>query len=298
MKAGFIGLGGMGRPIARNILRAGFDLIVTDVREEPVRELVAEGAGAVRSAAEAAAADIVLASLPTNEASVEVGAEVVSAAKPGTVYADLSTITPAVIKRLADQGERRGVEVLDAPVSGGMRQREEGTLAVMVGGTAEAFAKARPVFEAFGGEIHHVGAVGAGATIKLINNLAMATSAVATMEALVLGVKAGLDPETVRRVVGASSGSSRVFEWLCGWILTRSSVPGPLGPHQGMRTIVKDTRLAAELADELEVPLLAGAAAVHAFADAEAKGLSDREWWGLIEVFEERAGVRVRPPGL
>ena len=135
MKAGFIGLGGMGRPIARNILRAGFDLVVTDVREEPVRELVAEGAGAVRSAAEAAAADIVLASLPTNEASVEVGAEVVSAAKPGTVYADLSTITPAVIRRLADQGERRGVEVLDAPVSGGMQQREEGTLAVMVGGT-------------------------------------------------------------------------------------------------------------------------------------------------------------------
>ena len=197
MKAGFIGLGGMGKPVARCILRAGYDLTVTDLREEPVQELAAEGAntaGSVKAAADGA--DIVLASLNTNRASAEVGAQVLSTAKAGAVYVDLSTITPSVIQRIAEEGEDKGIHVVDAPVSGSIQQREEGKLAVMAGGTVEAFMKARPVLQTFGEAIHHVGPSGAGATIKLINNLTMATNAIAAMEALVLGMKGGSRPRS------------------------------------------------------------------------------------------------------
>ena len=289
----------MGKPIAANILKAGFDLVVTDLRDGPVRDLVERGAGAADSPREVAAgADIVLASLPTNAASERVGAEVVSSVKAGGIYVDLSTITPAVIERIADQGREKGVEVLDAPVSGEIVKREEGTLAVMIGGDAATVARARPVFEAFGREIHHVGGVGAGAAMKLINNLTMATNMVAAMEALVLGVKAGLEPETVRTVIGASSGNSAMFRSMVDKLLSTSCEPDASGPRQGFRLVVKDTQLAAAFAEELSVPLLAGAATVQAFVAGNARGLADKEIWALIEVFEALAGVRVRPPGL
>ena len=299
MKAGFIGLGGMGKPVARCILRAGYDLTVTDLREEPVQELAAEGANTAESVEAAAdGADIVLASLNTNRASAEVGARVLSTAKAGAVYVDLSTITPSVIQRIAEEGENKGIHVVDAPVSGSIQQREEGKLAVMAGGTAEAFLKARPVLQTFGGAIHHVGPSGAGATIKLINNLTMATNAIAAMEALVLGIKAGLDPEVVRDVIGASSGNSGVFRMLSERVFSETSVPEESGPRQGMRLVVKDTQLAVDFAREMSVPLFGGGATAQAFVAAQARGLSDREWWALIEVYEELAGIRVRPPNL
>ena len=299
MRVGFVGLGGMGKPVARCILRAGYDLSVTDLREEPVRDLAGEGARAAGSVeAVAEGADIVLASLNTNTASAEVGAQALAAVGPGAVYVDLSTITPSVIQRIAEEGGRKGIHVLDAPVSGSIAQREEGTLAVMAGGTQEAFAKALPVLETFGDAIHHVGPSGAGATIKLINNLTMATNAIAAMEALVLGIKAGLDPDVVRDVIGTSSGNSSVFRMLSERVFSETSVPEESGPRQGMRLVVKDTQLAVDFAREMSVPLFGGGATAQAFVAAQARGLSDREWWALIEVYEELAGVRVRPPNL
>ena len=303
MKVGMIGLGGMGGPIAECVLRAGFELTVADLREEAVEALVGLGAGAAATPREAAAAaDVVVASLPSNEASERVafGADgVLEGAKPGSVYIDTSTISPRVMTAIARRFSPRGIEVLDAPVSGDMVQRKEGTLTVMVGGAASTVAKARPILEAFGGRIIHVGDVGAGAAAKLVNNLTMASNAVAAMEALVLGSKAGLDLGKLREVISTSSGASSSFDHVSELVLTESAEPaaGSLA-SRSMRTVIKDVKLASALAKELSVPLFHGAATTQAWTAGEARGMSEREYWGLMEHFEELAGIRVRPPGL
>ena len=298
-----IGLGGMGKSIAECILNAGFGLTVADLREGPVRDLANLGAKAASTPREvASASDIVVVSLPSNEASAEValGADgALAGAKPGDIYIDTSTISPRVITSIAERFSQKGAEAMDAPVSGGRVQRKEGTLTVMAGGEASAVAKAMPVLEAFGGHIFHVGGVGAGAATKLINNLTMASNMVATMEALVLGAKTGLDLEKLRDVISVSSGGSRIFDMMVENVLTRSTEP-PTGSiaMMGMATIIKDTKLATELAKEACVPLYHGSATAQAWAAGEARGWAEKEHWRLMEHFEDLAGVRVRPPGL
>ena len=192
----------MGRHLAECILNAGFELTVADLRQRPVRDLVDLGAKAAVTPREvASASDIVVASLPSNEASEQValGADgALAGAKSGDIYIDTSTISPGVITSIARAFSKKGAEAMDAPVSGGMAQRRAGTLTVMAGGDESTVARAMPVLEAFGGRIIHCGGVGAGATTKLVNNLTMASNMVATMEAMVLGVKAGLEIETLR----------------------------------------------------------------------------------------------------
>ena len=303
MNVGMIGLGGMGKSLAECMLNAGFTLTVADLRPRPVQELATLGAKAARTAREvASASDIVVASLPSNEASQEValGTDgVLAGAKSGDIYIDTSTISPRVITTIARAFSEKGAEAMDAPVSGGRVQRKEGTLTVMAGGEASTVARAMPVLEAFGGRIVHVGGVGAGATTKLVNNLTMASNMVATMEALVLGHKAGLDLEKLREVISASSGGSRIFDMMVENVMTRSTEP-PAGSTamMGMATIIKDTRLATDLAKELAVPLYHGTATEQTWRAGEARGWADREHWALMEHFEELAGVRVRPAGL
>ena len=303
MKVGVIGLGGMGKHLAVNIVEAGFELTVNDLREQPVQELVQYGARAAGSAREvAAASDIVLASLASNRASEEVALGpdgALAGAKSGDIYIDTSTISPRVIRAIATQAAERGVEVLDAPVSGSMARREEGSLTVMVGGDAATLARARPVLEAFGSRIFHTGPIGAGATVKLINNLTQTSNQLAAMEALLLGVKAGLSVDVLREVIPASSGASRAFDSLVEDVMTTSSVP-PAGnrPQRGLHTLVKDTALASELARDLSVPLLAGSLATQAYLACDARGWANREYWAVMEIFEELAGVRIRPEGL
>ena len=303
MKVGFIGLGGMGKHLAINIVEAGFEVTVNDLRERPVQELVQYGARAAGSAREvAAASDIVLASLASNRASEDVALGpdgALAGAKRGDIYIDTSTISPRVIRAIATQAAERGVEVLDAPVSGGIAQREEGSLTVMVGGDAATLARARPVLEAFGSRIFHAGPIGAGTTVKLVNNLTLASNQLAAIEALVLGVKAGLSVETLREVIPASSGASHAFVGLVEDAMTLSAVP-PAGnpPQRGLHTLVKDTTLASELARELSVPLLAGSAATQAYLACDARGWANRENWAVMELFEELAGIRVRPADL
>ena len=303
MKVGFIGLGGMGKHLAINIVEAGFEVTVNDLRELPVQELVQYGARAAGSAREvAAASDIVLASLASNRASEDVALGpdgALAGAKRGDIYIDTSTISPRVIRAIATHAAERGVEVLDAPVSGGIAQREEGSLTVMVGGDAATLARARPVLEAFGSRIFHAGPIGAGTTVKLVNNLTLASNQLAAIEALALGVKAGLSVETLREVISASSGASRAFNALVEDVTTLSAVP-PAGntPQRGLHTLVKDTTLASELARDLSVPLLAGSAATQAYLACDARGWANHEHWAVMELFEELAGIRVRPPDL
>ena len=300
MKVGFIGLGGIGKPMAINVARAGFDLIVNDLRDQPVAELRGHGARVAASAREvAAAADIVLASLPSNAASeaVALGADgVLAGAEAGDIYVELSTISPEVVHTIAARAAERGVAVLDAPVSGGVEQRREGTLSVMVGGDAAALNRAMPVLQAFGRKIFHVGGSGAGATVKLVNNLLAGINMVATMEALTLGVKAGLSVETLQDVIGASSGGSPMFRSLVERIATRSPEPPPgQVADMGLHTIGKDVKLAVELAQRLDVPLLVGSAAVQPFAAGLARGWGGKELWAIMKIFEELSDTSVGP---
>ena len=300
MKVGFIGLGGMGKYIALNIARAGFDLTVCDLREDPVRELEGHGATSAATPREAAeGADIILASLP-NEAATEVVAfaetGVLAGAGHGAIYVETSTISPGLVRRIAEKAAKSGITVIDAPVSGGVRQREEGTLSIMAGGEADAVAKAMPVFQAYGENIFHVGGVGAGATIKIVNNMTMATNMVSALEAMVLGVKAGLALDTIRDVISVSSGGSAVFDTMMQKIQSQSFRPeqGTIA-KQSLRTVRKDSSLAMDLASELNVPLLASAAAAQAWIAAEARGLGGIEIHALLSVLEELSGVQVQP---
>ena len=286
--------------MAINIAKSDFALTVHDLREAPVRELQEYGAHVATSAsAVAAASDIVFASLPSNAASLEValGPEgVLAGATKGDIYVDLSTISPQVVRDIAGQATAAGVDMLDAPVSGGIAQRREGRLSIMIGGDAATVAQARPVIETFADKVFHVGETGAGATMKLVNNLLNGIGTVATMEALVLGVKAGLSVESMNEVISVSSGGSPTFRSTVDMVMNRDPEP-PVGKtaNMGLHTIGKDVRLAAELAHDVGVPLHLGSSAVQFYMAGLGRGLADKENWIIMDLFEEMSGVRVRP---
>ncbi len=302
MKIGFIGLGGIGKPMAINIAKAGFDLTVTDLREQPLKELMqcgARTAGSPREVAEGA--DIVLASLPSNSVSEQValGSDgVLAGAKSGDIYIELSTISLEVVRNIADQAAEKGVSLLDAPVSGGLEQRQKGTLSIMVGGDESTLNRAMPVFNAFGDKIFHVGDSGAGATVKLVNNLLCGINMVATMEALVLGVKGGLSVQTMKEVISASSGSSWIFNHLVDQVMLSPEPPPGQTADMGLHTIGKDVKLAVELAQNLSVPMVLGSSALQPFLAGLGNGWADKENWVIMEIFEQMSGVKVRPPDL
>ena len=301
MKIGFIGLGGIGKPMAINIAKSGFDLTVTDLREQPLNELAHYGARVAASAREVSEiSDLVLASLPSDLVSEEVALGsngVLAGAKSGDIYVELSTISPGLVHTIAKKASDKGVAVLDAPVSGGLDQRLNGTLSIMVGGEAKTLSKAMPVFKTFGDKIFHAGGSGAGASVKLVNNMLAGINMVATMEALVLGVKAGLSVETLKEVIGASSGANKVFEGLVDKIYLHSAEPSHgQTANQGLHTIGKDVRLANEMAQNLSVPLLLGSAALQPFLAGLANDWAHKEYWVIMELFEQMSGVRVRPP--
>ena len=234
--------------MAINVARAGFELTVHDLREQPLEELRQHGARVAANAREVAAgSDIVLASLPSNEASREVALGpdgVLAGAKAGDIYIELSTISPEVVHLIAARAAEKDVTVLDAPVSGSVEQRRQGTLSVMVGGDPAALNRAMPVLQAFGEKVFHVGESGAGATVKLVNNLLAGIGMVATMEALALGIKAGLSMETLKDVISASSGGSPMFRSMAERITTRSPEPPPgQTADMGLHTIAKDMKL-------------------------------------------------------
>ena len=303
MKVGFIGLGGIGKPMAINIAKSGFDLTVTDLREQPLNELAHYGARVAASAREVSEiSDLVLASLPSDLVSEEVALGsngVLAGAKSGDIYVELSTISPGLVHTIAKKASDKGVAVLDAPVSGGLDQRLDGTLSIMVGGEAKTLSKAMPVFKTFGDKIFHAGGSGAGASVKLVNNMLAGINMVATMEALVLGVKAGLSVATLKEVIGASSGANKVFEGLVDKIYLHSAEPSHgQTANQGLHTIGKDVRLANEMAQNLSVPLLLGSAALQPFLAGLANDWAHKEYWVIMELFEQMSGVRVRPPEL
>ncbi|MSP98334.1 MAG: NAD(P)-dependent oxidoreductase [Betaproteobacteria bacterium] len=262
-KVGFIGLGNIGQPMAVQLARAGYDLMVYDVRKEPLAELAALGAKVALSPREVGAhADIiefVVADDPQVEAAIIGTGGVLETAKPGTILAIHSTVLPSTIHKVAKIAAERGVIVIDAQISGGSTGAATGKLSYMVGGDETAFKRCRPLFEKCGDKIFHLGPLGAGAMTKLANNLIVYITRLAAAEGMRLAEIGGIDLKKFTEVVHASSGQSRVVDtWLNRVALRGGDTERP---ERLPNIIYKDLKLALEQGRELGLALPGGALA-------------------------------------
>jgi len=289
-RIGFVGVGAMGRRMALRLIQAGHQLSVYDTAPAAVATLSDAGADACESAhAVADAAELVLVSLPSEEAVSEVARQLAGGSAL-RVYADLSTTGPQVAEEVAELLATSGVGVVDAPVSGGTAGAEAGRLTIMVAGAPEHIAIARGVLELLGSRIFVVGdRPGQGQAVKVINNLMSACSIAITAEATSLGVKAGLDPATLLEVVAASSGSNTAAaQKFPAYVLTRTF-------DQGFRLnlMAKDVRLCLAEARRLGVPMLLGATVEQLWNLGDATFPDDADFTEIVRMFEEWANVTI-----
>jgi 2-hydroxy-3-oxopropionate reductase len=289
---GFIGLGVMGDPMARNLLNAGHSLVVHSRSPEPVEALAAAGAETASSPREVAErADVVITMLPDSPAveSVVLGEDgVLSSASKGDLLIDMSTIHPTVSVAVAEAAAERGVAALDAPVSGGDVGAQQGTLSIMVGGDADAFERAQPLFEVLGKTIVHVGEAGAGQVVKACNQVVAAITIAAVSEALVLGSKAGVNPEQILDVLGGGMAANKVMEMRRSKFLEHDFTPGfRIDLHH------KDLDIALGSGDEYGVPLPVTALVQQYMRALRAKGHGGDDHSGLIQLVEELAQHRI-----
>ena len=292
-KIGFIGLGIMGKPMARNLLKAGYAVTVTNRSRPAMEELHRAGAHLGPSPKDvAAAAEIVITMLPNSpdvEAVVLGPNGVLEGAKPGTILADMSTISPLVSQKIYREAKQRGVRALDAPVSGGEKGAIEGILSVMVGGDKEVFDAVVPVFRAMGKTITYMGPAGAGGFTKLANQVIVAINLTAISEALTLGAKAGLDPERLIQALGGGMAGSRCLDMKGPQIIKGNFQPGfKIDLHY------KDLGLIMEAARALQVPLPTTAVVQELFSALRVKGRGGLDHSAVITLIEDLAGVQAR----
>lgn len=287
---GFIGLGIMGRPMAKNLLKAGHALVVHSRSRGPVDELVAAGARAAGSPRDvAAAADVLITMLP-NSPDVEQVAlgpgGIVEGARAGLVYADMSTISPLVSQRVGEALAARGVRMLDAPVSGGEKGAIDGTLSIMVGGDQDVFDRMLPVFQAMGRTITRMGPLGSGGYTKLANQIIVAVNLTALGEALTFARKAGLDRERLLTALAGGLAGSKCLEQKRPNYLAGTYTPGfKVDLHY------KDLGLIMEAARALAVPLPATAVVQELFSALRVSGRGGLDHSGIITLLEDLAGV-------
>jgi 2-hydroxy-3-oxopropionate reductase len=293
---GFIGLGIMGRPMAKNLLKAGHALVVHNRSQAAVQELVGLGARAADSpAAVARAADTIVLMLP-NSPDVEQVAlgphGLHEGARAGQLVVDMSTISPIVSQKVGAALGRHGVRMLDAPVSGGEKGAIEGILSIMVGGEKADFEAALPMFQAMGKTITHLGPLGSGGFTKLANQIIVAINLTALAEALTLAAKAGLDIELTLKALSGGLAGSRCLDQKTPNYLAHEFKPGfKIDLHY------KDLGLIGEAARALGVPLPATALVQELFSTARARGRGGLDHSGIVTVIEELAGVQVKKRG-
>ncbi len=291
-RLGLIGLGIMGRPMGRNLLQAGYPLVVHDLNADAVAELAAAGATpAASSAAVAVDSDILITMLPDSPdvEAVYLGQDgALEALRPDWLAIDMSSIAPSVARRLAARVEAGGGQMLDAPVSGGDKGAIAGTLSIMVGGDEAAFARARPIFEVLGTTIVHVGPAGAGQVVKVCNQVTVAVVIEAVSEALVLGSKAGVAPDRILDVLQGGLAATKVAE-----LRRANMLEGHFEPGFRTRLHLKDLRNALDLARQSDVVLPAAAITEQLMVAMSAAGRADLDHSGLITVLEDLAASRV-----
>jgi 2-hydroxy-3-oxopropionate reductase len=286
---GFVGLGVMGRPMARNLLRAGHRVVVWNRSAGPAAELGAAGATVARTPAElAAAATVVLAmlpDLPQVEELLHRDDGLLAGMGPGSVLVVMGTVSPVAVRGLGARLEPAGVAVVDAPVSGGDVGAEEATLSIMVGGSPEAAARVRPYLEAMGTTVDHLGALGAGQLAKACNQIVVAATLTALSEALVLARKGGLDPQRVFAVLGGGLAASRVLEVKGPKLLGGDFRPGGAAAFQH-----KDLGFALAAARDEEVALPLTALVDQLYGAARWNGFGDDDHSVVVRVIERLAG--------
>jgi 2-hydroxy-3-oxopropionate reductase len=292
LRVGFIGLGVMGRPMARHILAAGFPLTVHSRSRGPVDELAAAGARPAASPADVGrASDVVvlMVSDPPDVEAVTFGTDgLESALARGSVIVDMSTGDPILARDWAARLGERGIDFLDAPVSGGMEAAIAGNLSVMVGGRAEALERARPVLDAVSSRIVHVGDSGAGQIVKAANQLVVGSTIQAVAEALLLAAAAGVDPVRVREALLGGYAASRVLE-----VHGQRMIDADFRPGARALLYRKDLTIILGLARALGVPTPAFDAVADGFRTLVERGDGDRDYSALVTLLEEQAGVRV-----
>jgi 2-hydroxy-3-oxopropionate reductase len=284
-RIGFIGLGIMGKPMARNLLAAGFDLTVHSRSSEPVDELVAAGAtGGSDPAAVASASDITITMLPDTPdvEMVLVGSPgVIEGAAPGSLVIDMSSIDPGATRTMAAAFDARGIAMLDAPVSGGERGAIDGTLSIMVGGTDDAFRRAAPIFDALGKNVVHIGPSGAGQVAKACNQLLVAATIEAVAEALLLAERSGVDAAKVREALLGGFAGSKILEIHGQRMLDRSFAPG-----FRIRLHRKDARIVEEAAAATGTPIPSFAVVAEQLQRAVDAGEGELDHSGLFVELE------------
>lgn len=294
MQLGFIGVGNMGNPMANNLLKAGHALQVNDIKPDAAENLLADGAtwaDSPKAAAEGVEAVFLSLPMPAHVEEVVLADNgVLAGIARGKTIVDMSTNSPSVVKALAEKTRAQGVHFLDAPVSGGVRGARKGTLAIMVGGERAVYDACETTLRCMGSNVFHVGDVGAGNVAKLVNNMLAFVHMMGSAEAMILGAKAGVDPNVLWKIVKASSGNS--FIWESG---TRAILRDRLSPPSFTTDLAcKDIGLAAQLAEELDVPLSMAARAHELLKGFQVDGFAQEDVLATIQTLEEQTGTRVR----
>jgi 3-hydroxyisobutyrate dehydrogenase-like beta-hydroxyacid dehydrogenase len=280
----------MGAPIAGCLIRDGHSLSVYDLRPEATAVLCAQGAAHADSAAAAARDnEVVFTSLPGpaefESAMLQPQTGILAGLRPGAVHIDLTTNAPKTVARVAEACRLRGVELIDAPVSG-----RPPAMTVMIGASDAAFVRCRPLFDCIAANVFHVGPSGAGATAKLVTQYLGYTNFIASIEGMLVAAKAGIDLETLARIVPVSAGQSRTFDNIVRGVFPRTFVAGGT-----LDIVAKDVALACQLARDVGAPATLGALASDIYQRAQAYGWGQKGFPVVARVLEAMAGIELRP---
>lgn len=292
-KTGFIGLGVMGKPMAKNLIRSGYSLMVYDINPDSVQEVVSAGAEQGKSPAHIGSnCDIIFTMLPNSPQVEEVTTGkngILEGAKPGSVIIDMSSISPIVAVKVSEAAAAKGVEMLDAPVSGGEPKAKDGTLSIMVGGKAEVFESVKEILLAMGASAVLIGKIGSGNIAKLANQIMVALHLAAVSEAMVFAEKAGVDAEKVYQAIRGGLAGSTVLDAKMPLILDRNFKPGgPIRMHTKDLLNVRDTAL------ETDAPIPLTTQVLEFMKALKADGKQEDDHGGIIQFWEKLANVEVK----
>ncbi len=292
MKLGFIGLGIMGKPMSKNLLKAGHELVVCDVNKAAVDEVVAAGATSAASPrAVAEQVSVIITMLPNSPhvKTVVLGKDgIIETAKPGTIVIDMSSIAPLASREVAAELAKKGVDMLDAPVSGGEPKAIDGTLSVMVGGRKDLFDKYYDVMKAMAGSVTHTGDVGAGNVTKLANQVVVALNIAAMSEALMLATRAGVEPDLVYKAIRGGLAGSTVLDAKAPLVMDRKFNPGfRINLH------IKDLANALDTAHEVGSPLPLTASVMEILQNLKAEGMGDLDHCAIARYYEKLAKTEI-----
>jgi 2-hydroxy-3-oxopropionate reductase len=292
-KIGFIGLGIMGKPMAQNVLKAGYELTVYDVVPERVDELVKAGARRSSCGKDVAArSEVVITMLPNSphvREAVLGPSGVLDGARPGTILVDMSSIAPSASQEIAAKAQEKGVAMLDAPVSGGEPKAVAGTLAIMVGGPQETFDQVKDILAKMGSSVTRVGEIGSGNVTKLANQIIVALNIAAMSEAMVLATKAGVDPEKVFQAIRGGLAGSAILD-----AKMPLALKGNFKPGFRIELHIKDMANALDTAHELGVPIPLSSVVMEIMQALKSDGKAANDHGGIIQFYEQLAKVQVR----